>query len=46
LSVTPLHDSWHFPRYPELTRILPLEDLAGSMLDFVQDHHTLFDGER
>ncbi|WP_405056164.1 hypothetical protein OG474_25900 [Kribbella sp. NBC_01505] len=45
LSITPVHDSWHFPRYPELTRILPLEDLAGSILAFVQEHQDLFDGE-
>jgi hypothetical protein len=45
LSITAPCDSWYFPRYPELTRILPQAGLPVAIRDFVLDHRELFDGD-
>lgn len=36
-------DQWYFPRFPELTRILPLTDLDTAFGGFISAHLTAFD---
>ncbi|WP_427884945.1 hypothetical protein ACQHIV_22445 [Kribbella sp. GL6] len=44
-TITPPRDSWYFPRYPGLTRIVPLDGLAAAIRGFVADHRALFTDE-
>jgi hypothetical protein len=36
-------DRWYFPRFPELTRIVPLTDLEAAFGSFLSDHLPVFD---
>jgi hypothetical protein len=36
-------DRWYFPRFPELTRIVPLADLEAAFSSFIADHLATFD---
>jgi hypothetical protein len=35
-------DRWYFPRFPELTRIVPLTGLEAAFGSFISDHLTAF----
>ena len=39
-------DSWYFPRYPECTRIVPVDGLAAAVLAFAIDHEDVLRTER
>jgi hypothetical protein len=41
----PAPDAWLLPRYPGLTRIVPLTGLKESLTDFIETHRPVFDGE-
>lgn len=44
--LTPARDAWLLPRYPGLTRIVPLTELRESVADFLSAHQAVFDGEK
>ncbi|MFI5709716.1 hypothetical protein [Kribbella sp. NPDC051620] len=43
--LTPARDAWLLPRYPALTRIVPLAGLRASVVDFIETHKSVFDGD-